>query len=288
MSSNVIILGANGQLGSDLVKVLGLNSNLNIIKITRNELDAILHTNQIKVKLEQYNADVIINCIATTNVDWCEENSLMAWQINSDFVLRLAQFCNQKQITLIHLSTDYVFDGFNQLAYQEFDMAQPQNIYGLSKYAGELALDAYHDKYFIFRVSGLFGINGASGKGGNFITTMQKLATTKDELKIIVDQVSNPTSTLAVSRCIAFFIHERIEEYGLYHCVSQNSCSWYDFAREILRLSNLDVSKIKPIEFIDYTFRANRPQNSVLSTDKLAQYFNMPLWEDSLSEYFSL
>lgn len=286
---NIMILGANGQLGRDLTELLSTDNKLKVISLPRSEFDAEIDIDNIETKLSKYqDIDYIINCIATTNVDWCEVNSPIAWKINTDFVYRLVRFCNKKNIKLIHISTDYVFDGYKELAYHECDVAKPLNIYGLSKHTGELIISSYLTEYFIFRVSGLFGKYGASGKGGNFITTMQKLAKEKSELNIVYDQVSNPTHTLAVARGIYHFITHKINNYGLYHMVSSNSCSWYDFAREILRLSALDINKLKPVKYSSYPFKAKRPQNSVLSTDKLNQYFVMPTWEESLKEYLSL
>ncbi|MFN8770742.1 MAG: dTDP-4-dehydrorhamnose reductase [Neisseriaceae bacterium] len=285
---NVMVLGASGQLGKDLIDILSKDKTLNIIAITRNELNVELDINNVITKLSMYVPDVIINCIATTNVDWCELNSELAFKINANFIYMLALLCKKNQIKLIHLSTDYVFDGKKDKPYEETDIPQPQNVYGITKYSGELIINGYLDKYFIFRVSGLFGKYGASGKGGNFITTMQKLAREKNEFNVIVDQFSNPTSTLEVARCIYYFLINQIDNYGVYHCVSQNFCSWYDFGKEILTLSNLDTHKIKPIEFSRYHFKAKRPQNSILSTKKLSQYYVLSTWQDSLKEYMEL
>ncbi len=285
---NVMVLGANGQLGHDICRVLAHNQNLSVIKITRNEFDASIDLDNIATKFNGLSVDIIINCIAVTNVDWCEANGLTAFNVNTIFVCKLAQFCKQKNIVLFQISTDYVFDGLNEFEYQEFDEPHPQNIYGMSKYGSEITIPLYHDKYFIFRVSGLFGKVGASGKGGNFITTMQRLAKEKAEINVIADQVSNPTSTLAVARCIAHFIDSNMDKYGIYHCVSCDSISWYDFARKILNLSGLDANKIKPIDFKDYSFVAQRPQNSVLSVRKLNEFYTMPTIDDSLNEYFTL
>lgn len=287
-SMNIVILGANGQLGHDLIDIISADKKLNVIPVTRNELDADLDIDNIDNKLNKYRPDIIINCIATTNVDWCELNSAIAWKINADFVYRLAQFCKKHQTKLIHISTDYVFDGNKGIAYTENDLARPQNVYGLSKYSGELVIRGYLQEYFIFRVSGLFGKYGASGKGGNFITTIQRLAKEKNELNVVSDQISNPTSTLMVARSIYHFIKNRIDDYGVYNCVSKNFCSWYDFAKEILTLSDLDANKVKQVKYNDYPFKAKRPQNSVLSIDKLSQYYLMPTWQESLKEYIQV
>lgn len=283
--SEVLILGANGQLGSDLVKVFTAN-NLNHMGITQIDFDAI--KDDVAVLLKKYNPKYVINCIATTDVDGAEVNSNIAFEINTNFVYKLAKVCQKHDITLFHISTDYVFDGTNMAKYDENALANPLNIYGLSKYSGELALQQYHDKFFLFRVSSLFGVAGAAGKGGNFITTMQRLGVERDEIAVISDQITCPTSTLDVARCIYHFITNKIDAYGTYHCVSNNACSWFEFTQEIFKLSNLDVIKVKKAFFDGYPFKAKRPQYGILDTTKLSKYYQMPTWESALREYINL
>ena len=286
---NIVILGAYGQLGRDLTSILSADKQLNIIALSREQLNAQLNQHDLNQILLGYNPQILINCIAATHVDNCEVDSALAWQVNSDFVYRLVQFCRLTQsVELIHISTDYVFDGLKNTPYIETDKAQPLNVYGLSKYAAELIISAYLSKFFIFRVAGLFGRFGAQAKGGNFITTMQKLAQEKDQFGVVADQMSNPTSTMAVARCIHFFIAHKVSDYGTYHCVSANACSWYDFACKILELSALDVNKVKKLDYNSYPFKAHRPQNSTLAINKLEQYYVMPTWQESLQEYMKL
>lgn len=282
--SRVLVLGANGQLGADLVRVLTLQ-NIDFVALTRNEFDAT--TTNISL-LKQYQVDYIINCIATTNVDAMEDASELAFSINTSFANKLARFCNQEKIVLFHMSTDYVFDGTVQTKYTENDGPNPLNIYGLSKYAGEIAVRNYHDKYFIFRVASLFGISGASGKGGNFINTMLRLGQEKDEVKVIANQITCPTSTLDVARCITHFIQNKISYYGIYNCVSSNSCNWFEFSQAIFKCANLDLSKLKEADFYTYPFKAKRLQYGVLDITKLSSYYAMPRWQDALQEYMNL
>ena len=283
MNTKTLILGSNGQLGSDLVKICK-QEDINHIPVTRNEFDA-LH-DDLASKLLIHKPDYIINCIATTNVDGCEDASLLAFNINTDFVYGLAKFCSENNITLIHISTDYVFDGSKNTPYLETDSPNPQNIYGISKYAGELTVKAYATKYFVFRVSSLFGRAGASGKGGNFITTMKRLGQERDSITVIADQITNPTATLDIARCIIHFIKNQIKDYGIYNCVSSNSCSWFEFAQAIFEKAGLDKDKVLPVNFASYKFIASRPKYSVLSTAKLAKYYQMPTWQQGLDEYF--
>lgn len=283
--AKVVVLGSNGQLGSDLLKVL--QDSHEVIASTSQDLDATRLT--VKSELEQYaDADYIINCIATTNVDGCEDNPGQAFLVNSAFVVSLAQFCQTNQIILFHISTDYVFDGSKSQPYSETDQPNPLNVYGLSKYAGELAIKQYLSSYFILRVSSLFGVDGASGKGGNFVTTMLRLATEKDSWTVINDQLTCPTHTLDVARVIRDFIDKEITAYGIYHCVSNNSCSWFDFTREILRQCGIPESKVKPVSYKDYKFKAARPQYGIMNTRKLSNIYLMPDYQVALQEYLKL
>lgn len=280
----VIILGANGQLGSDLVKMCD-RDKISYLGVTQDDFNAL--TDELEVKFSHIEADYIINCIATTNVDGCEDDANLPFNLNANFVYKLAKFCVKRDITLFHVSTDYVFDGKKTTAYFEADLPNPLNIYGLSKLTGDKLVQLYMQNYFIFRVSSLFGKAGASGKGGNFITTMQRLGRERESLSVIADQITCPTATLDIARAMVYFIKSKITEYGVYNCVSTNSCSWFDFARSIFIHSGLSPDKISKAMFADYKFKAARPQYAVLSTAKISKYYKMPMWEDSLAEYFS-
>ncbi len=283
--AKIVILGSNGQLGSDLRKVLAPNYEL--INSTSADINAAAA--DVSSQLVPYtDVDYIINCIATTNVDGCESNPQQAFLVNSAFAVQLAQFCTANQITLIHISTDYVFDGTNPNTYLENDQPNPLNVYGLSKYAGEIAVKTYADKYFILRVSSLFGVAGASGKGGNFVTTMLRLARDKDNWTVISDQITCPTHTLDVARAIEALIEQQVSDYGIYNCVSSSACSWFEFTQEILRQSGQDVNKVKPISYKDYSFKALRPQYAILDSTKITPYYVMPDYKSALSEYLSL
>jgi dTDP-4-dehydrorhamnose reductase len=285
MKQHILILGANGQLGSDLVSIC-TEQNILFTPITHREFDAVNDDLATKVLDSLNHVTHIINCIAITNVDGCESNSDLAFNLNASFSYKLARLCKDRNITLFHISTDYVFDGTNTNAYLETDLANPLNIYGLSKYAGDRAVLNYAKCYFIFRVSSLFGRAGASAKGGNFITTMQRLGRERDRVSVIADQITCPTATLDIARAIVYFVANNIDDYGLYNCVSSNSCSWYDFAHEIFKLSDIDEAKLQKADFASYNFVARRPQFGVLSTVKLSKYYQMPSWQESLKEYF--
>lgn len=284
--AKIVVLGSNGQLGYDLMKVLHNNTNNQVIAATREQIDA---TTAKANDLARYaDSDYIINCIATTNVDACEDNPSNAFSINTTFVVELAKFCTANNITLIHISTDYVFDGTNKQPYTETDVPRPLNVYGLSKYAGELAIGHYGDKYFILRVSSLFGVAGASGKGGNFVTTMLRLSQEKDSWTVINDQITCPTHTLDIARAINALIEQKATEYGIYNCVSSTSCSWFEFTQDILCQSGNDINKVQPISYRNYSFKATRPQYGVMSVDKLARFYAMPDYKSALAEYLTI
>lgn len=283
--AKIVVLGSNGQLGSDLMQVLADGHEL--IASTKANVDAA--SANVTAQLEPYaSADYIINCIATTNVDGCEDNPQAAFVINSGFVVQLSQFCQAHDITLIHLSTDYVFDGSNQLPYSENDQPRPLNVYGLSKYAGEIAIKNYANKHFILRVSSLFGVAGASGKGGNFVTTMLRLASEKDSWTVIDDQLTCPTHTLDIARAIKALIEQNVTDYGIYNCVSSSSCSWFEFTQEILRQTGNNPAKVKPVSYHEYKFKALRPQYGIMAVAKLSKYYVMPSYQAALSEYLKL
>lgn len=283
--SKVLILGGNGQLGHDL-GIEFTNNNIDFISWSRSDLDIL--TDNIEEKLINIDADIIINCIAVTNVDGCEEATESAFLVNAVFASKLAKFCNKFQKILYHFSTDYVFDGKKNSPYTELDIPNPLSIYGVSKYAGELVIQNAHDKFFIFRTSSLFGVAGASGKGGNFITTMIRLGNERDSVGVIADQITCPTGTRDIARCVSYFILNKINSYGVYNCVSCNSCSWFEFAKNIFELAKIDTVKLKEVTFDSYSFKAARPKYQVLDTQKISKFYKMQTWEDSLVEYFNL
>lgn len=285
--SKIAILGANGQLGHDLVKVLSANSHNQVIEITREKIDALSNDVVSQLNIMQ-DMDYVINCVAVTNVDGCEDDSNGSFTINASFAYQLAKFCGANDITLFHISTDYVFDGTKNTPYLESDLANPLNMYGLSKYAGELAVAKYADKHFIMRVSSLFGVAGAAGKGGNFVTTMIRLAKEKDSWTVINDQITCPTHTLDIARAISTMIEKQADDYGIYNCVSSSSCSWFEFTQEILRSIGDSIDKVKPVSYNDYAFKALRPQYGVMSIAKLSKYYQMPDYKSALNEYLKL
>lgn len=279
----IVVLGSNGQLGTDLMQVLSANNRFEVVGWTRKDLDVeVADFREQMKKLD--GANVVINCISYHKTDEVEDFPEKAFQINSTFVYELAKLCGQKEITCFHISTDYVFDGAKGAPYLETDSVRPLNVYGISKVAGEFAMMKYCPKHFVFRVSSLFGRAGASGKGGNFVETMLKLGREGKDLKVISDQFMAPTHTLDIARAIGHFIVTDIAEYGVYHCCNAGSCSWYEFTKAIFELTHLGVS-LGATTFAEYKTKAMRPQYSVMSNDRLARFYKMPDWNEALREY---
>jgi len=278
----VLLLGANGQLGSDIQKVF---KNIELIPLTRKDFD--IEKDSID-KLNQFKkVDYIINSTSYHKTDECEDFPDKSFKVNSSFVYELAKYCELNDIILFHISTDYVFDGYKNSPYKEEDIPNPLNIYGLSKFVGEKSIQNYCEKYFIFRVSSLFGEAGASGKGGNFVETMINLAKKEIPLKIIANQYMAPTHTLDIAKAIYHFILNDIKDYGIYHCCNSGSCSWYEFTKKIFELANIDYL-IEKTTYEEYKTKAKRPKYSVLDNSKLSKYYKMKNWEEALGEYLKI
>jgi len=274
----IAVFGANGQLGSDVVKIAKENS-IETIPIMRKQFD--IETDELEnMRLD---TDYIINCMAYTQVDNCEDHQQTAMQSNAIFPHKLAQFCRKRNITLFHISTDYVFGGDKSSLYTEEDSINPVNIYGISKAAGDFAVRNYMDRYFIFRISSLFGRAGVGGKGGNFIETMLRFAKQGKKIKVVDNQTVSPTHTLDVARAIITFIKDTVCDYGTYHCCNTGSCSWYEFAKAIFEIAGIDAD-IKSIS--NYPTKAERPNYSAMNNSKLSKYYRMKKWEEAVKEYF--
>ncbi|WP_240160070.1 dTDP-4-dehydrorhamnose reductase [Paenibacillus aceris] len=283
----IALLGANGQLGSDIRSQFAGNNHYEIIAVTRDQLN-VEDTESIIPFLEKLGPfHILINCTAFHNTEQCETEPLKALMVNAVAVLRMATFCKQYGITLIHFSTDYVFDGVKGTPYTEEDEPHPLNVYGNSKASGEKVIADYLDHYFIFRVSSLYGIAGSSGKGGNFIETMLRLVKQGKPVSVVNDVVMSPTHTLDVARAIKFFIDENVSEYGIYHCSGEGACSWYELATQAFSLCELTY-EATPVPSSQYPSVCQRPAYSVLDNGKMNRIYPMPEWKSSLREYLQL
>jgi len=233
--------------------------------------------------------DVVINIAAYVRVDDCESNPDLAYMVNALGVRNVAAAAQEIGAKLVHLSTDYVFGGEerpSRVPYIEFDTPFPVNVYGRSKLAGEDFVRHLCLKHFIIRTSGLYGIAGSSGKGGNFVETILKLGREQDELKVVNDQVFSPSYTKDLARKIVQLINTAY--YGIFHITNRGACSWYEFTSEILRLAGLKV-RLTPITSDEYPQKAERPHFSVLDNYqlRLLGMDDMRPWPEALKDYMS-
>ena len=238
-------------------------------------------------RINKYKPDIIINTAAYVRVDDCETERDRAFLINALGARNVAVVAQRLEAKLFHLSTDYVFGGESRspvLPYTEFDTPVPVSVYGKSKLAGENFVRHLCTRYFIIRSSGLFGIAGASSKGGNFVETMMKLAREQSELRVVNDQVCSPTYTRDLASKIVELIDT--EYYGIFHVTSKGSCSWYEFTKEILKQASLNTAVI-PISSEQYLQKAMRPGFSVLDNYqlRLLGLDDMPSWQEALKNY---
>lgn len=279
----VLITGANGQLGTDLCRVL---QDFEVIPLTHADLE-ITDMNSVRTAFSKHRADVMINTAAYVRVDDCESNQDKAFLVNALGARNVAVVCQEIGAKLVHISTDYVFGGESEprtAAYTEFDTPTPPNLYGKSKLAGENLVRHLCIRHFIVRSSGLFGVAGASGKGGNFVETMLRLAKEKDELRVVNDQTFSPTYTRDLAKKIAQLIST--ENYGIFHITNRGTCSWYEFTKEILRLAGLETP-VTPITSDQYPQKARRPHYSVLDNYhlRLLGMDDMRPWQEALKDY---
>jgi len=262
--SRVAVIGANGQLGSDLVQAF---ADWDLVPLTHADIEIcdFVHTRQV---LERIKPDVVINTAAFVRVDDCEDEVSKAFWVNAFAVRNLAQVCADLDCMLVHISTDYVFDGKKREPYTEEDLPNPINVYGTSKLAGEHFVQAICPKHLIIRTSGLYGKAGSSGKGGNFVETMIRLAEEGKSIRVVADQVLGPTYTKDLAERLGELV--RTGAHGLYHVTNSGQCSWYEFAREIFELLSLRPD-LAPTTTAAYKTKAQRPAYSVLGNARLSQ-----------------
>jgi dTDP-4-dehydrorhamnose reductase len=280
----VAIIGANGQLGSDLVKAFGEDA----IPLTRRDLN-VTDLESVKI-LKELKPDVIINTAAYVRVDDAELEVEKAFHVNAIGALNVAKACNELDAVNVYISTDYVFDGAKGEPYEEEDVPNPINVYGLSKYTGEVFTRNYSKKYYILRVASLYGKAGARGKGGNFVDSMIQRAKNGEEIKVVDDVFMSPTCTKDVSRMLKRFLDLDLEikpAFGVYHMVNEGYCNWFDFTKEIFNISGRDAQiQIIPIKSSELKRLARRSICSALTNKKLDDLgLGMRTWKDALRDY---
>ncbi len=279
----ILITGSNGQLGAELQTVL--NGTGEIIAIAREDLDFTNDT-AIREVITTIQPNLVINAAAYTAVDKAESEVDVAMAVNGKAVEILAQECDKLGAGLIHVSTDYVFDGNNNRPYLETDVTNPLSVYGQSKLAGELAIQANCHNYIILRTAWVYGIGGK----GNFVKTMLRLGGDRDEIRVVADQIGSPTWTGDLALAIKNLIpHLSREKSGIYHFTNSGVASWYDFAVAIFAEAKLlgiplKVKQVIPITTPEYPTPAKRPAFSVLSCKKITEITGNypPHWRESL------
>ncbi len=272
-----LVFGGAGQLGSCIRKVAGNNPDTNIIfpdKANANILDR----ESLKRLFEEERPSYVINCAAYTAVDKAEDEPELAGQVNKDGAYNLAMLCREYEAALIHISTDFVFEGINVLPLTEDDPTEPVSVYGLTKLEGEKAIIDSIDNYFILRTSWLY-----SEYGNNFVKTMLKLGGERSELRVIADQFGTPTYAIDLARVIVDIIESENKSYGLYHYSNLGTATWYDFAKAIFELSKVNINVI-PISTTEYVTKARRPAFSIMDKSKAERLLSLeiPHWHDSL------
>ena len=278
--NNILVTGSNGQLGNEL-KELSLNYDHNFFFTTRDDFDI---TNKAKIKTfcKTNNITHIINCAAYTAVDNAEDEKELANSINHIAVKNLANIAKILDISLVHISTDYVFDGNTYLPYKEDNITNPNGIYGQTKLDGEKAIQEINPaNAIIIRTSWVY-----SSFGNNFVKTMLNLSKKLDTLGVIYDQIGTPTYAKDLAKTILDII-PKIQnlKLSIYNYSNEGAISWYDFSKAVFELSNIDI-KVNPIQTKDYPTKAIRPHYSVLDKTKIKEDFGImiPYWKDSLSE----
>jgi len=274
---NIVVFGASGQLGQ-CIKAVATEKQITTLIFPPEEDANILNTAGLEKIFDQYKPGWVINCAAYTAVDKAEDEFEIAEKVNKTGAENLAKLCDTNGVTLIHISTDFVFKGDVARPLKEDDAATPISVYGKTKLDGELAVAAVLKEYFIIRTGWLY-----SEFANNFVKTMLKLGADRDELRIIADQVGTPTYAIDLAGFILMIITADSKAYGTYHYSNEGVTSWFDFARAIFDISGTQVKAI-PVRTDEYVTKATRPAYSVMDKSKAKQTFNIeiPYWRDSL------
>ena len=281
MTTKILITGANGQLGNELNKLAAQYPNLEMLYTDIGNLD-LTNRQACMDYINIHQPKYIINCAAYTAVDKAEDDADNAWKVNVEAVRNLLEACKLNNVIFIQISTDYVFNGTNYRPYLETDKVLPESVYGRTKQQAEKEVLEYH-KSLIIRTSWLY-----SSFGNNFVKTMLRLGNERSEVSVIFDQIGTPTHAEDLANTMlqiinGIIIGEKNFVAGIYHYSNEGACSWYDFARSIMKIAKLDCEVI-PIETKDYPTPAKRPFYSVLNKSKIKTIFDIkiPHWENSL------
>jgi len=275
----ILVTGVKGQLGYDVVNEME-KRGLEAVGVDVEEMDITDKAACEKV-ITEANVDAVIHCAAYTAVDAAEDNVEVCMKVNAEGTRNIAEVCKKLDIKMMYISTDYVFDGQGERPWEPDDERHPLNVYGQSKYEGELAVEELLEKFFTVRIAWVFGVNGK-----NFIKTMLRIGKERGAASVVCDQIGSPTYTYDLARLLVDMI--QTDKYGRYHATNEGLCSWYEFACEIFRAAGMDEVKVTPVTSAEYpASKAKRPMNSRISKEKLSEndFERLPDWKDAVARY---
>lgn len=276
----ILVTGVKGQLGYDVVAEAKLH-NINAIGVDIDGMD-ITNKGQVHEVISTGNFDAIVHCAAWTAVDKAEENADACRKVNVEGTKYIAEECQLLDIPMMYFSTDYVFDGQGNTPWDEYSDRNPLNVYGQTKYEGELIVEQL-PKHFIIRIAWVFGRNG-----NNFIKTMLRLGKERGKVSVVDDQIGSPTYTYDLAKLVIDMF--KTDKYGTYHATNTGTCSWYEFACEIFKQAGMNDVEVTPVDSSAFKVAAKRPNNSVMNEHELdkAGFTHLPLWQDALSRYLKV
>ncbi len=277
----VLVTGINGQLGHDVMGELKKRGH-EAVGVDIEEMD-ITDAECVKRVMTQTAPEAVIHCSAYTAVDRAEEEVELCRQVNAEGTKNVAEVCAGLDCKLLYLSTDYIFSGEGERPWEPGDEPDPLNIYGLTKFEGEQEIKSRMDKYFIVRISWVFGVNG-----NNFIKTMLRLGRENGSVRVVDDQIGSPTYTYDLAVLLVDMIET--EKYGEYHASNEGTCSWYEFAKEIFSAAGMNEVEVTPVSSEEFPAKAKRPKNSRMSKEKLVKngFNKLPSWQDAVKRYVPL
>ncbi|RZS92372.1 dTDP-4-dehydrorhamnose reductase [Cuneatibacter caecimuris] len=274
----VLVTGVKGQLGFDVMNECA-KRGIEAVGVDVEEMD-ITDASAVERVITESRVEAVIHCAAYTAVDAAEDNPDVCMKVNAQGTENIARVCGDLDLKMIYISTDYVFDGEGERPWQPDDQRHPLNVYGQSKYEGELAVQKYLEKYFIVRIAWVFGVNGK-----NFIKTMLRLGEERGCVSVVDDQIGSPTYTYDLAVLLVDMAES--DKYGIYHATNEGLCSWYEFACEIFRQAGMSQVKVTPVKAEEFPAKAKRPSNSRMSKDKLEEngFSRLPSWQNALGRY---
>lgn len=275
----VLVTGIKGQLGYDVVKELEKNE-IEAIGVDVDEMD-LTNSEQVSSVMQEKKPDAVIHCAAYTAVDKAEDDRELCKKVNVCGTSAIAKECKALDIKMLYISTDYVFPGDGEKPWEPDMPKAPMNFYGQTKFDGEEEVKKYLDKYFIVRISWVFGENGK-----NFVDTMLRLGKERGAVSVVDDQIGSPTYTKDLAVLLVDMIQS--ERYGDYNASNEGFCSWCDFAKEIFKVANLEV-EVTPVTSNEFPTKAKRPKNSRMSKEKLVEngFKKLPTWQDAVKRYLA-